>query len=57
MMPSTLSKTPPCPGNKLPVSLILAILFSKEINKSPKGLNKEMNKQNKTFFKLNSKSK
>ena len=35
IIPSNLSKSPPCPGNKLPVSLIFAILFKYEIIKSP----------------------
>ena len=34
-IPSTLSKIPPCPGNKLLVSLILAFLLRYEKNKSP----------------------
>ena len=34
-MPSNLSKTPPCPGKKLPVSLTFPFLFKKEKNKSP----------------------
>ena len=34
-MPSNLSKKPPCPGKKLPLSLIFAILFNKEKNMSP----------------------
>ena len=34
-IPSNLSKTPPCPGKKLPVSLIFPFLFKKEKNKSP----------------------
>ena len=33
-IPSNLSKTPPCPGKKLPVSLIFPFLFKKEKNKS-----------------------
>ena len=35
MMPSTLSRTPPWPGRRFPVSFILAFLFKKEKNKSP----------------------
>ena len=35
IIPSTLSRKPPCPGNKLLVSLTLALRFSSEINKSP----------------------
>ena len=34
-IPSNLSKTPPCPGKKLPVSLTFPFLFKKEKNKSP----------------------
>ena len=34
-IPSNLSKTPPCPGKKFPVSLIFPFLFKKEKNKSP----------------------
>ena len=34
-IPSNLSRIPPCPGKKFPVSLILAFLFKKEKNKSP----------------------
>jgi hypothetical protein len=30
IIPSNLSKTPPCPGNILPVSFILAFLFKNE---------------------------
>ena len=32
---SNLSKTPPCPGKKFPVSLIFAFLFNKEKKRSP----------------------
>ena len=32
-IPSNLSKTPPCPGKKFPVSLIFPFLFKKEKNK------------------------
>ena len=34
-IPSNLSNTPPCPGKKLPVSLIFPFLFKNEKNKSP----------------------
>ena len=34
-IPSILSRTPPCPGRKLPVSFNLAFLFKYEKNKSP----------------------
>ena len=34
-IPSSLSKKPPCPGKKLPVSFIFAFLFKKENNRSP----------------------
>ena len=33
--PSILSNNPPCPGSKDPVSLTLAFLLKKDINKSP----------------------
>ena len=35
MMPSTLSRKPPCPGSRLLVSLTFALRFKKEIIKSP----------------------
>ena len=35
IIPSNLSNKPPCPGKILPVSLIFAFLFSRDINKSP----------------------
>ena len=35
IMPSSLSRKPPCPGSKFPVSLTLAFLFKNEKNKSP----------------------
>ena len=35
IIPSILSKIPPCPGNTSPVSLTLAVRFRYEINKSP----------------------
>ena len=57
MIPSTLSRIPPWPGNKFPVSLILAFLLINEINKSPSWLISEINKQNIIFIKLNSKFK
>ena len=34
-IPSILSRIPPCPGNKSPVSLTFALRFNKEMNKSP----------------------
>ena len=34
-IPSILSRTPPWPGNKSPVSLTLALRFKYEMNKSP----------------------
>ena len=57
MIPSNLSRTPPWPGNKLPVSLILAFLFKKEINKSPIWLINEIISINKIFLKFNSRSR
>ena len=48
IIPSNLSRNPPWPGNKLPVSLILAILFKYETNKSPSWLTKETNNTNVT---------
>ena len=35
IIPSILSNIPPCPGISFPVSLILAFLLKKEMNKSP----------------------
>ena len=35
IIPSTLSRKPPCPGNISLVSLTFAFLLSKEINRSP----------------------
>ena len=35
IIPSILSKKPPWPGNKFPVSFTLALRFKYEINKSP----------------------
>ena len=35
IIPSNLSRNPPCPGSKSLVSLTLALRLSKEINKSP----------------------
>ena len=57
MIPSTLSRTPPWPGNNLPVSFILAFRLRYETNRSPDWLIKEISKQNKMLFTLNSKSK
>ena len=34
-IPSNLSKTPPCPGNKLPESFTPPLLFNKDSLKSP----------------------
>ena len=34
-IPSSLSRTPPCPGKKLPVSFNFAFLFKYEKSKSP----------------------
>ena len=34
-MPSTLSKKPPCPGKKFPVSFTFALRLKYEKNKSP----------------------
>ena len=34
-IPSTLSKKPPCPGKKFPVSFTFALRFKYEKNKSP----------------------
>ena len=36
---SNLSKTPPCPGNSVPLSLMPAARFNKDSNKSPKVAN------------------
>jgi len=57
IIPSTLSKTPPWPGNILPVSLIFAFLLKKETNRSPNWLINEIKKLNKILFKSNSKFK
>ena len=35
IIPSILSRKPPCPGSKSLVSLTLALRLSREINKSP----------------------
>tara|TARA_B110001450_G_scaffold34543_1_gene29972 strand:+ start:2105 stop:2266 length:162 start_codon:yes stop_codon:yes gene_type:complete len=35
MIPSILSRIPPCPGSKSLVFLTLAFLFKNEINRSP----------------------
>ena len=35
IIPSILSRTPPCPGKRLPVSFFFAFLLRKEKNKSP----------------------
>ena len=44
-IPSILSNNPPWPGKIDPVSLILAFLLKKEINKSPSCDINEINKQ------------
>ena len=47
MIPSILSRIPPCPGNNEPVSFTFAFLFNNEMNKSPAcdivEINKEIN--------------
>ena len=51
-MPSNLSRKPPCPGSKLPVSLIFAFLFKNEKNKSPNWDAIEVNNPIIKIFKL-----
>ena len=57
MIPSTLSRMPPWPGNNLPVSLILAFRLRYETNRSPNWLINEISKQKKRLFILSSKFK
>ena len=52
IIPSTLSRSPPCPGSKLPVSLTFALRFKNEINRSPKIDNKTIPKPTKILLKL-----
>ena len=49
-IPSNLSKTPPCPGKKLPASLTFAFLFKKEKNKSPNWQKTEVSNPTRKIF-------